>query len=296
MFSAHRAASPAAVFRRQFVQLLLEFAFEREIGGRGLSPAGFSCFSLRRERPSDRGQIESRALLPSVERLLRPITRLTRRSWSTKSAAASASLRSVLRGVPICARMVRPRAKSVTWIARSATGKSGGMSPALIPSRKRRSTSATPPATALCRSRWTSASFTIGATHIIRQPRADPFSVALSTAYLRKSAIESRRLCGERSAFAANAPFRSAYASKDAQEYRPLVPEDGIQARPSHTHPGDEIVNRHSVVAFRPEHLSRLFQRPRLIEAARSAPRPSGFLNHSVHNSLTLSIRQYITN
>ncbi len=60
---------------------------------------------------------------------------------------------------------------------------------------------------------------------------------------------------------------------KDAQEYRPLVPKDGIQARPSHTHPGDEIVNRHSVVAFRPEHLSRLFQRPRLVEAARSTPR-----------------------
>ena len=68
-----------------------------------------------------------------------------RRGWSTKSAASSASLRSVLRGVPICARMVRPRAKSVTCIARTATGKSGGMSPALIPSRNRRSTSAVPP-------------------------------------------------------------------------------------------------------------------------------------------------------
>src|SRR5271154_6729598 len=55
-----------------------------------------------------------------------------RRDRSTKSAASSASLRSVLRGVPIRARMVRPRAKSVTWIARAATGKSGGMSPALI--------------------------------------------------------------------------------------------------------------------------------------------------------------------
>ena len=29
-----------------------------------------------------------------------------------------------MRGVPISARMVRPRPKSVTWIARSATGKS----------------------------------------------------------------------------------------------------------------------------------------------------------------------------
>ena len=34
-----------------------------------------------------------------------------------QSAASSASLRSVLRGVPIGARMVRLRAKSVTWIA-----------------------------------------------------------------------------------------------------------------------------------------------------------------------------------
>ena len=37
-----------------------------------------------------------------------------RRGRSTNSAASSASLRSVLRGVPICARMVSPRAKSVT--------------------------------------------------------------------------------------------------------------------------------------------------------------------------------------
>src|SRR5271166_2234058 len=82
---------------------------------------------------------------------------------------------------------------------------------------------------------------------------------------------------------------------KDAQEYRPLVPKDGIQARPSHTHPGDEIVNRHSVVAFRPEHLSRLFQRPRLVEAARSSTRPSIIMKHLVQNSLTISMHQYIT-
>jgi hypothetical protein len=37
-----------------------------------------------------------------------------RRGRSTNSAASSASLRSVLRGAPICARMVSPRAKSVT--------------------------------------------------------------------------------------------------------------------------------------------------------------------------------------
>jgi len=77
---------------------------------------------------------------------------------------------------------------------------------------------------------------------------------------------------------------------EDAQEDRPLVSEDGIQAGPSHTHPGDEIVNRHSVVPFRPEHLSRLLERPRLVEAARPSPRPGGFLNHLVLNSLTPSI------
>ena len=212
-----------------------------------------------------------------------------RRGRSTKSAASSASLRSVLRGVPNCARMVRPRAKSVTWIVRTATGKSGGMSPAQIPSRKRRSTSAAPPATVLCRNRRTSASFTSGATHTRRHPRTDPFSVALSTAYLRKPAIESRRLCGERSAFAADAPFRSAYALRTAQEYRPLAPKDGIQAWPSYAHPGDEIVDRHSVVALRPEYLGRLFQRPRLVEAARPSTRPSVILNHLVQNSFTIT-------
>ena len=57
-----------------------------------------------------------------------------RRGRSTKSAASSASLRSVLRDMPICARIVRPRARSRTWLARAATGKSDGISPALIPS------------------------------------------------------------------------------------------------------------------------------------------------------------------
>ena len=132
-----------------------------------------------------------------------------RRGRSTKSAASSASLRSVLRCVPNSARMVRPRAKSVTWIARTATGKSDGISPAVIPSRKRPSTSAAPPATASFRNCLTSASSTRGATHMSRHPGADPFSVALSTANLRKPAIESRRLCGERSAFAARCAFPS---------------------------------------------------------------------------------------
>ena len=95
----------------------------------------------------------SATLQPSRIRHQRSGAAFPRRGRSTKSAASSASLRSVLRGVPIRARMVRPRAKSVTWIARTATGKSGGMSPAQIPSRKRRSTSAAPPATALCRNR-----------------------------------------------------------------------------------------------------------------------------------------------
>ena len=57
-----------------------------------------------------------------------------RRGRRTRSAASWASLSSVARGVPICARMVKPRARSPTWMARAATGKSGGISPAVIPS------------------------------------------------------------------------------------------------------------------------------------------------------------------
>src|SRR5581483_1323804 len=84
---------------------------------------------------------------------------------------------------------------------------------------------------------------------------------------------------------------------KDAQEYRPIVPKDCIKARPSHTHACDEIVNRRSVVTLRPEHLGRLFQCPRLVEAARSSPRPSCILKHLVQNSLTMLFanRQYLT-
>ncbi len=64
-----------------------------------------------------------------------------------------------------------------------------------------------------------------GATHTRRQPRADPVSVALSTAYLRKPAIESPRLCGERSAFAADAPFRPAYALRARKNIARLSPK-----------------------------------------------------------------------
>jgi hypothetical protein len=97
--------------------------------------------------------------------------------------------------------MVSPRTKSVTWVARAATGKSDGISPALIPSRKRRSTSAA------ARDRVLQEPLNLSVVHKRRDAHektapADPFSVALSTAYLRKLAIESRRLCGERSAFA----------------------------------------------------------------------------------------------
>ena len=48
--------------------------------------------------------------------------------------------------MPIRARIVKPLERSTTWLARAATGKSAGISPALIPSRKRRSTSAAAPA------------------------------------------------------------------------------------------------------------------------------------------------------
>ena len=133
-----------------------------------------------------------------------------------------------MRGVPICARMVRARAKSVTWIARAATGKSGGMSPALIPSRKRRSTSAAPPATALCRNRWTSASFKQSArcAHHKAATGGTLSRSHFSTAYLQKVRDRrSRALCGERSAFAADAPFRSAYALRARKNIARLSPK-----------------------------------------------------------------------
>ena len=69
-----------------------------------------------------------------------------------------------------------------------------------------------------------------------------------------------------------------------------IVMEPPGKLAPSYTHPGDEIVDRHSVVALRPKHLGRLFERPRLVEAARSTPRPRGILNHLVQNSLTMVI------
>ncbi len=155
---------------------------------------------------------------PSQPRTVRAFRALPLARWlvprgrSTRSAASAASLRSVLRDVPILARTVKPRTRSMTWLARAVTGKSDGISPALIPSRKRRSTIATAPASAYCRSFRTSASSTRGATQMRRHPGADPSSVALSTMYRRKLASASRRACGERSAFAARAPFRSAYA------------------------------------------------------------------------------------
>ena len=184
-----------------------------------------------------------------------------RRGWSTfRSAASSASLRSVSCAAGLAAhRMVEaPRAKSVTWIARAATGKSGGMSPALIPSRKRLSRSAAPPRDrALEEVPERQLSFTSGATHIRRQPRADPFSVACTFDCVPEKAPRSRSRKGSVAQRSARfrgvaAPFRSAYAFKRAQEYRPLVAKNGVQARAPHTHPFDEIVNRHAVVAFRP--------------------------------------------
>ncbi len=147
------------------------------------------------------------------------------RGRTTKSAASSASLRSVLRAAPVLARMVKPFVRSMTWLARAATGKSVGISPALIPSRKRRSTSAAAPAEAFCRNCRTSASSTSGATHKRRQPAALPSSVAVSTACLRKPASEARRVCGERSAFAAPAPFFSAYAFRARRNNVRLSPK-----------------------------------------------------------------------
>ena len=74
---------------------------------------------------------------------------------------------------------------------------------------------------------------------------------------------------------------------KGAQEYRALVPEDGIQAWPPHTHACDEIVDRDAVEAFRPEHPGRFFQRVPLVEATWASTRPLSISKHSVLNPLT---------
>ena len=59
---------------------------------------------------------------------------IPRRGRRTNSAASSASLSSVARRMPTCARIVKPRERSMTWLARAATGKLDGTSPALMPS------------------------------------------------------------------------------------------------------------------------------------------------------------------
>ena len=212
---------------------------------------------------------------------------LVLRGRSTKSAASSASLRKRLARHARLARTAVPWLKSTTWPARAATGKSAGISPALIPSRKRRSTIAAAPAEACWRNCRTSASSTSGAMHTMRQPAAEPSSVAFSTVCLRKPAIEARSVLGEKRCLrSASALLHPVLRPEDAQEQRPLVAEDGVQARPTKAHLADEIVDRRSVVALRPKHLGRLLQRFQLVEAARPSARPGVFLDHLVQNSL----------
>ena len=67
----------------------------------------------------------------------------------------------------------------------------------------------------------------------------------------------------------------------------PACPQRPHTGSSSHPHPGDEIVNRHAVVALRPEHLRRFFQRVALVEAARTSPWLGGILKHLVQKSLT---------
>ena len=127
---------------------------------------------------------------------------------------------------------------------------------------------------ASCRNCRTSASCTSGATHTRRHP-----GLILPRSHFLRRASGSWRASREESAARGvpsqrERPSVSAYARRARKNNRPLVPEDGIQARPSHAHPGDEIVDRHPVVALRPEHLGRLFQRVPLVEAARSSTGP----------------------
>ncbi len=230
----------------------------------------------------------SATLQPSRIRHQRFGAAFPRRDRSTKSAASSASLRSVLRGVPNCARMVRPRAKSVTWLARAATGKSGGMSPTRIPSGN-----GAPPAAAPPRDRALQEPPNLSVVHKRRDahqkaPPGGPFLGRTFDGVPQKAAIESRRLCGERSAFAADAPFRSAYALRTRKNIARLPPKTAYRLGRPTPIPATRSSIVTSVVAVRPEHLSRLFQRPRLVEAARASTWPSVIVNHLVQNSLTM--------
>ena len=127
--------------------------------------------------------------------------------------------------------------------------------------------------------------------HTMRQPAAEPSSVAFSTVCLRKPAIAVAKRPRREECLRSASALLLCVRPEDAQEQRPLVAEDGVQARPTKAHLADEIVDRRSVVALRPKHLGRLLQRFQLFEAARPSARPGVFLDHLVQNSLHLAIR-----
>ena len=199
-----------------------------------------------------------------------------------KATASSASLRSVLRGVPISARMVRLRAKSVTWLARTATGES----------RRDFTGSDGAPETTFHQCNATGSRLLQELPHlsIVHDRRDAHQEAAGSRAFLGRAFDGVPQEARDRVAKTAwreeclrgSFAFALGIRLEDAQENRALVAEDGIQARPADAHPGDEIVDCHAVVAFRPEHLGRLFQRVPLVEAARPSARNRTILNHSV--------------
>ncbi len=153
-----------------------------------------------------RGSGRSREPGPALSRM-RPIIEvvlLSPAAWSTSWAASSASLRSVLRGVPISARMVRPRRNP--WLGSRVGHRKIGRDFARadrVPETtfyQRRAACG-----GLLQELPDLCIVHHGATQIGRQPRADPFR----SHFRRRTSESPRSSCGDfsrRSAFAARAP------------------------------------------------------------------------------------------
>ena len=118
-----------------------------------------------------------------------------------------------------------------------------------------------------------SASSMRGATHTMRHPGAVPFLGRTFYGVPQKASerVAKRRRRKERLRGAS--ALRIRVRPEGAQEYRPLVPKDGIKAWPSHAHARDEIIDGHAVVTLRAKDLRRLPKRVTLVEVSRPSPR-----------------------
>ena len=96
-----------------------------------------TCSGVQRSGSPPRLGSSDRAASPCPHSVLSRLTTLYRADSSNKSAASSASLRCAFLGAPTRARIVRPCMMSRVWLVRTATGKSGGISPAAIAVRNR---------------------------------------------------------------------------------------------------------------------------------------------------------------